>query len=163
MTALDASAEGNCRPCRVSGLAPLRDLVGHGLGYSRWHRVTQEMVNGFADVTGDHQWIHIDTEKARTGPFGATISHGFLTLALAPMLVADVLEVEGISMSVNYGVDRVRFPAPLLVGSEVRAGVELTALRPLQEGVQVTLRATIEVGGGTKPVCVADLLALFYE
>jgi acyl dehydratase len=151
------------RPKRtIEGVDALRAAVGQHLGHSDWHRVTQEMVDAFADVTGDHQWIHVDRERAATGPFGGTIAHGFLTLSLAPVLVFEVLEVTGMAMSVNYGMDRVRFPAPVPVGARVRAGVELTALDDVAGGVQITLRATIEREGAEKPVCVADLLSRFY-
>jgi acyl dehydratase len=151
------------RPKRtIDGVEALRAAVGEQLGTSDWHLVTQEMVDAFADVTGDHQWIHVDRERAAAGPFGGAIAHGFLTLSLAPVLVFEVLEVTGMAMSVNYGMDRVRFPAPVPVGSRVRASVELTELTDVAGGVQVTLRATIEREGGEKPVCVADLLSRFY-
>lgn len=152
------------RPKRTfEGLGPVREAVGEHLGFSDWHLVSQAMIDAFADVTGDHQWIHVEPQRAAEGPFGTTIAHGFLTLSLAPVLVFEVLEVTGISMSVNYGMDRVRFPSPVPVGSRVRAGVELAAVSDVEGGVQVTLRATIEREGSEKPVCVADLLSRFYD
>ncbi|WP_433053673.1 MaoC family dehydratase [Dactylosporangium sp. CS-033363] len=133
--------------------------VGEHLGYSEWQEVTQERVNLFADATGDHQWIHVDPERAKAGPFGTTIAHGFLTLSLLPTLVSQVYRVEGIRMGINYGLDLVRFPAPLPTGSKVRAGVELLVADDKGEGwVQLKNRVTIEREGGDKPVCVAESL-----
>jgi acyl dehydratase len=141
----------------------LRDAVGEEVGVSGWHEVTQAMVDAFADVTGDHQWIHVDPARAAAGPFGTTIAHGWLTLSLAPMLLDEALTVGGVGMSINYGADRVRFPAPLPVGSRVRGRITVAAVADVAGGVQVTLRATIEREGGEKPVCVADLLARFHR
>lgn len=148
--------------CVLDGPHALRAAVGEHLGYGDWHVVTQAMVDAFADLTGDHQWIHVDPQRASNGPFGTTIAHGFLTLALASVLVAEVVSVTGVSMAVNYGTDRVRFPAPVAVGSRVRAGVQVVDAVDVPGGVQVTLRATIEREGGDKPACVANLLARFY-
>lgn len=143
-----------------NGIAELEKAVGTHLGFSDWHEVTQEQVNMFADATGDHQWIHIDTEKAAQGPFGATVAHGFLTLSLLPMLAAEVYSVEGVKMGVNYGADKLRFPSPVPVGSRVRAGVELNGVTPNSLGYQVATRVTIEREGGDKPACVVDMLAV---
>jgi len=125
--------------------------------------VTQEQVNLFADATGDHQWIHVDIERAKAGPFGGPIAHGYLTLALTPALLSEILEVSGISMAVNYGLNKLRFPAPVPVGSKVRAGVTLDQLEDVAGGVQVTLTVTFEIEGGTKPVCVAEILFRYYS
>jgi len=143
-----------------NGIAELEQAAGTHLGHSEWHEVTQEQVNMFADATGDHQWIHIDTEKAAQGPFGATVAHGFLTLSLLPMLAAEVYSVEGVKMGVNYGADKLRFPSPVPVGSRVRAGVELNSVTPNSLGYQVATRVTIEREGGDKPACVVDMLAI---
>ena len=131
---------------------------GEHLGFGEWHEVTQEQVGLFADATGDHQWIHVDPERAAAGPFGGPVAHGFLTLSLAPMLVAEVLEVAGAAVTINYGLNRVRFPAPLPVGSRVRADVTCTAVDDVPGGLQATFTMTFEREGGGKPVCVADLL-----
>ena len=142
------------------GIEQLEQAVGTHLGYSEWHAVEQDQINLFADATGDHQWIHVDADRARKGPFGATVAHGFLTLSLVPMLTAQVYRVEGVKMGVNYGADKLRFPAPVPVGSKVRAGVELIRVEPSSLGVQVATRVTIEREGGDKPVCVVDMLAV---
>ncbi len=142
-------------------LEELRNHVGQRLGASAWHEVTQEQVAMFADATGDHQWIHLDQERAAAGPFGGTIAHGFLTLSLGPMLVHEVFEVADASMGINYGLNRVRFPAPLPVGSRVRADVTLAALDEVPGGLQATLAVTFEREGGGKPVCVAEWLVRY--
>jgi acyl dehydratase len=143
-----------------NGIPELEAAVGTHLGWSAWHTVTQEQVQQFADATGDHQWIHLDVEKAKDGPFGGTIAHGYLTLSLLPMLVAEVYRLEGVKMGVNYGADKLRFPSPVPVGSQVRGGVELTGAKPIALGVQVSSRVTIERDGGDKPACVVDMLAV---
>ncbi len=139
-------------------LDELHSHVGQRLGASDWHEVTQEQVGLFADATGDHQWIHLDQERAAAGPFGGTIAHGFLTLSLAPMLVHEVFEVADAGVTINYGLNRVRFPAPLPVGSRVRADVVCAAVDEVPGGLQATLAVTFEREGGGKPVCVAELL-----
>ena len=139
-------------------LDDLHNHVGERLGASAWHEVTQEQVSMFADATGDHQWIHLDQERAATGPFGGTIAHGFLTLSLAPMLVNEVFEVADAGVTINYGLNRVRFPAPMPVGSRVRADVTCAAVEEVPGGLQVTLAVTFEREGGTKPLCEAELL-----
>ena len=143
------------------GLDELTSAVGSHLGFSQWHEVTQSQVDLFADATGDHQWIHVDPRRAADGPFGTTIAHGFLTLSLAPMLSAEVYRIEGVAMGVNYGCNRVRFPAPVKVGSRVRGGVELLSVKPASMGHQVTTRITVEVESSDKPGCVVELVALF--
>ena len=142
------------------GIAELEKAVGAHLGYSDWHTVTQEQITLFADATGDHQWIHVDLERAAAGPFGSTIAHGFLTLSLLPLLVAEVYRVEGLSMAVNYGLNKVRFPAPVPAGSRLRAGAELISLLPGANGAQATSRVTAEIDGSARPACVAEWLAL---
>ena len=136
--------------------------VGEHLGYSAWHNVTQEQVNRFADATGDHQWIHIDVERAKAGPFGGPIAHGYLTLALAPILLAQVLQVEGVKMGVNYGTNKVRFPSPVPVGSNLRLGAKLASVEDVPGGKQVTVEATFEVENATKPSCVAELVFRYF-
>lgn len=136
--------------------------VGEHLGYSAWHNVTQEQVNLFADATGDHQWIHIDVDRAKAGPFGGPIAHGYLTLALAPVLLGQVLQVEGVKMGVNYGTNKVRFPSPVPVGSNLRLGGKLLSVEDVSGGKQVTVEATFEVEGATKPSCVAELVFRYF-
>jgi acyl dehydratase len=141
-------------------LTELAGAVGEHLGYSEWLTVDQDRVDRFAEATGDHQWIHVDPVKAKEGPFGGTIAHGFLTLSLIPVLSAQIYRVDGIAMGLNYGTDKVRFPAPLPVGSSVRAGAELAAVREAAQGYQTVAKVTIEAQGVPKPVCVAEMVAL---
>jgi len=147
----------------IEGISGLRELVGQHLGYSEWHEVTQDQVNRFADATWDHQWIHVDVERAKTGPFGGPIAHGYLTLSLAPALLDEIMSVSGVSMSVNYGLNKLRFPAPVPVGSKVRIGASLDSLEDVSGGVQATMVLTWEVEGGTKPTCVAEVLFRYYS
>ncbi|MGW4028622.1 MaoC family dehydratase [Streptomyces sp. NPDC004838] len=146
-----------------NGIAELEQAVGTHLGYSDWRTVTQEQIDTFAQATGDHQWIHVDTAKAAEGPFGSTIAHGYLTLSLVPMLSWEVYEVQGVRMTVNYGANKVRFPSPVPVDSRVRAGVELLEVTPGGGGHQVVTRVTVEREGGEKPVCVADTVSVVVE
>ena len=140
-------------------LEELRAGVGTHLGYSDWLEITQDRVNQFADATGDHQWIHVNVERAKAGPFGGPIAHGFLTLSLAPGLLKDVWAIEGAKMGVNYGLNKVRFPTPVPVGSKVRAGALLKEVTDVAGGaVQLVLEATFEVQGADKPACVAELV-----
>jgi acyl dehydratase len=142
-----------------SELAP---AVGRHLGYSDWLEITQERVDLFADATGDHQWIHVDPDRARTGPFGGTIAHGYLTLSLVNLFLPQILEVRGISMGVNYGADRLRFPAPVRVGARVRGGGELLKVEDVKGGaVQATVRVTVEVENGDRPACVVETISRF--
>lgn len=147
---------------RIAGVDGLRARVGDELGVSAWHEVTQERVDAFAEVTGDRQWIHVDRERAARSPFGGTIAHGYLTLSLGPALTAEVLGLDGFAYGVNYGLDRVRFPAPLPVGSRVRMRAALTAVEDVPGGVQITITQTFEREGGDKPVCVAESLGRLY-
>jgi acyl dehydratase len=147
----------------VNGIDGLRDLVGTQLGNTAYMEVTQERVNLFAEATGDHQWIHVDPERARReSPFGGPIAHGYLTLSLIPVLLPQVLVVHGISMGVNYGCEKVRFPSPVPVGAKLRMSGELVGLEEVTGGVQFTVRATLETEGATKPSCVADVVYRYY-
>ena len=143
-------------------LDALRAAVGEHLGHSEWHTVTQEQVNAFADATGDHQWIHVDEQAAAHGPFGTTIAHGFLMLSLIPMLAAQVSRVEGVRMGINYGLNKVRFPAALPTGSSIRASVRLISIEDVPGGVHVVNEVTIERDGGDKPCCVAESVVRYY-
>jgi acyl dehydratase len=136
--------------------------VGQHVGYSDWHIVTQEQINAFADATGDHQWIHVNPELAASGPFGTTIAHGYLTLSMIPMLTSQVSRIAGVKMGVNYGLNKVRFPAPVPSGSKVRASVKLLSVEDVAGGVQVINEVTIERDGGDKPCCVAETVARVY-
>jgi acyl dehydratase len=147
----------------VQGIAGLRERVGQHLGYSEWVEITQEQVNQFADATGDHQWIHVDPERAKSGPFGGPIAHGYLTLSLGPMLMPQILSVKGISMAVNYGAGKVRFPSPVPVGAKLRLGAELQSVEDVAGGAQVTMVFTFEVEGAPKPSCVAEIIFRYYE
>jgi acyl dehydratase len=143
--------------------AALKQAVGQQLGHSDWLEVTQERVDRFADATGDHQWIHVDPERAKQGPFGGTIAHGYLTLSLVNLFLPQVVEVRGISMGVNVGADRLRFPAPVRVGSRIRGRAELTGAEDTADGgVQARIRVTVEVEGQERPACVVDTLSRYY-
>ena len=142
------------------GLDEFERAVGTHLGHSRWRTVTQEQVDLFADTTDDHQWIHVDPERAARGPFGSTVAHGFLTLALLPSMVREIYRVEGMAMVVNYGSDRVRFPHPTPVGARIRAGAELTRLDRGPQGALAMVTTTVESEGVAKPACVSDSLFL---
>jgi acyl dehydratase len=144
------------------GIDQVRAAAGAHLGYSGYTEVTQERVDQFANATGDHQWIHVDVERARAeSPFGGPIVHGYLTLAISNELLPQILEVRGVSLGVNYGVDRIRFPAPVPVGSRLRAGAELVDVSDVKGGIQTLVRITLEVEGGTKPVCIIDSLSRY--
>jgi acyl dehydratase len=143
-------------------LTALAEAVGQHLGHSDWFEIDQKRVDLFADATGDHQWIHVDPERAAQGPFKGTIAHGFLTLSLVPVLIASVYRVHGVRMGVNYGLNKVRFPAPVRVGSRVRAGVELAEVTQVEGGVQVVARVTVEAEGAPKPCCVAETVVRLY-
>jgi acyl dehydratase len=147
----------------VDSIEDLTALVGTHLGYSDYLTVTQEQVNLFADATGDHQWIHVDPERAAAGPFGHTIAHGYLTLSLVPVLLAGVLRVDGVAMGVNYGTNKVRFTAPVPVGSDVRAGATLASIDEVAGGVQVVLDVIVEVRDAPKPSCVAQVVFRYYR
>jgi acyl dehydratase len=143
--------------------AELLTAVGRELGASDWLEIGQGRIDLFADATGDHQWIHVDPERAKSGPFGTTIAHGYLTLALVNLFLPQILEVRGISMGVNYGADKVRFPAPVPVGSRIRGRGELVEAERAKSGaVQAKVRVTVEIEGKDRPACVADTISLFY-
>ncbi|MGM1058506.1 MaoC family dehydratase, partial [Saccharothrix sp. Mg75] len=143
-----------------ANLDELAAAKGEHLGFGDWHEITQDEINLFADATGDHQWIHVDLEKAAAGPFGAPVAHGYLTLSLIPMLVRDVYTVQGLKMGVNYGLNKVRFPSPVTVGSRVRAGAELTEVADTAQGKQAVVKVTVEIDGHPKPACVAETVVL---
>ena len=149
----------------IQGISGLKELEGQHLGYSDHLVVTQEQVNLFADATGDHQWIHVDPERAKKeSPFGGPIAHGYLTLSLGPNLAPQVMRVEGIKMGVNYGCNKVRFPSPVPVGSKVRLGIELSKVEEIgADGVQATMVFTYEVEDAPKPACVAEVIIRYYE
>jgi acyl dehydratase len=141
-------------------LDEVRAAVGTTLGTSDWIEVTQQHVDQFAEATGDHQWIHVDVERAtRESPFGGPIAHGYLTLSLTNLVLPQVLDVRGVSLGVNYGTGKVRFPAPVPVGSRVRGTAQLTACDEVTGGVQTTIVVTMEIEGGTKPACVVESLS----
>ncbi|WP_329110378.1 MaoC family dehydratase [Micromonospora sp. NBC_01699] len=142
--------------------AELLGAVGEPLGPGRWHRVDQDRVDLFADATDDHQWIHVDPERACAGPFGGTVAHGYLTLSLLPALVTGLYRVDGVRMGVNYGLNRVRFPAPLRVGTSIRATALIVAVEPVPDGLQVVTSVTVDSAGGGKPVCVAETVSRLY-
>ena len=146
----------------VTGLDELKKLAGTDLGTSDWIEVTQERVHTFADATGDHQWIHVDAERAAQGPFGAPIAHGYLTLSLFIPMFTELLDVRGVTTKVNYGLNKVRFPSPVKVGSRIRLGARLTAVEDVPGGVQITVDGTIEIEGAPKPACVLQSVSRFY-
>jgi acyl dehydratase len=133
--------------------------VGTHLGFSAWLDIDQQRVDLFADATGDHQWIHIDPQRAASGPFGGTIAHGYLTLSLSNLFLPQIVEVQGFAMGVNYGTNKVRFPAPVGVGSRIRGGAEMTEVAEVKGGLQTTIAITIEVEGETKPACVIESIS----
>ncbi|WP_329307593.1 MaoC family dehydratase [Streptomyces sp. NBC_01260] len=146
----------------VNGMDELKSLAGSELGTSDWIDITQDRINGFADATEDHQWIHTDPERAAAGPFGAPIAHGYLTLSLFIPLFTGLLDVQGVSTKVNYGLNKVRFPAPVPVGSRIRLVARLTAVDEVSGGLQITVDGTVEIEGGTKPAAVLQSLSRFY-
>ena len=146
----------------LTGLDEVTARAGQELGVSDWHPVTQEDINTFADVTGDHQFIHVDVERAKQTPFGGTIAHGYYTLSLAPVLQAEIFALDGFAFAVNYGLNRVRFPAPLPIGSNVRMRATLASVQEISGGAQLTTELTFEREGAEKPVCVAETLVRVY-
>jgi len=141
----------------------LKDAVGKQLGKSEWLEITQQRIDLFAEATGDHQWIHVDPERAKTGPFGATIAHGYLTQSLVNKFLPEIVEVRGISMGVNYGADKIRFPAPVPVGSKIRGSAELIHVEEVKNGgIQATVRVTVEIEGNDRPGCVIDTISRYY-
>jgi acyl dehydratase len=145
----------------LRGIDEVKAAVGRHLGYSDWFEVTQERVNLFADATGDHQWIHVDPERAREGPFGGPIAHGYLTLSLSNLFLPQIVDVQEVSMGVNYGANKVRFPSPVPVGAKIRGGAELVAVEDVAGGIQTTMVVTIEVAGSDKPACVIESLSRY--
>lgn len=142
------------------GLEQVEAAIGEHVGHSDWMEITQERIDAFAEATGDHQWIHVDPDRAAEGPYGTTIAHGYLTLSLLPVLGAEIMEIRGFSMMINYGLGKVRFPAAVPVGSRIRAGIELSALERRPSGVQLTSEVTVEIEGGGRPAVVAETLRL---
>jgi len=143
--------------------ADLKSALGEHLGYSEWLEITQDRIDKFAEASGDHQWIHVDPERAKAGPFGACIAHGYLTLSLVNLFLPQIVDVQGISMGVNYGSDRLRFPAPVPVGSRIRGGGELIQVEDVKGGVQATIRVTVEVEGQDRPACVVETISRYYQ
>lgn len=143
-------------------LSDLQPLVGQELGMSDWITIDQRRIDLFAEATDDFQWIHVDAARAAAGPFGATVAHGFLTLSLLPPFFASGFQIKGIGMGINYGLNRVRFPAPVRVGSRLRARFKLLAYEPLEGGAQLTVEVTVEMEGSSKPACVAESVTRRY-
>lgn len=140
----------------------LEAAVGTKLGESEWLTIDQDRINLFADATGDHQWIHVDPEKAKSGSFGCTIAHGYLTLSLVNLFLPQIVDVQGISMGVNYGSDKLRFPAPVRVNSRVRGVGELISVEQVKGGVQAVIRVSVEIEGEDRPACVVDTISRYY-
>ncbi len=147
----------------VTDMAGLRELAGQHAGYTEWQTMEQDRVNRFADATDDHQWIHVDVERAKESPFGGTIAHGYLTLSLVAPIMGQLVKVTDATTGLNYGLDRVRFPAPLPVGARWRGGAELLEVTEIPGGLQMKVRVTIEVEGAEKPAMVADVLVRLYS
>ena len=146
-------------PTVFDGIEAVAAGVGTHVGYSAWHAVTQERVDAFAHATGDHQWIHVDPARAATGPFGGTIAHGYLTLSMIPMMLWETIRIDGLAMEINYGSDKLRFPAPVPVGSTIRAAVELLSLLEVPGGARLTTRVTVELADSAKPACVVEMIS----
>ena len=146
----------------IDGIDGLKACVGQHLGYSDYVEITQERVNLFAEATGDHQWIHVDVERATAGPFGGPIAHGYLTLSLGPVLLPEILHVSGITMGVNYGTNKVRFPSPVPVGAKLRLGATLAGVEDVTGGAQLTIALVFEMEGASKPACVAEVVYRYY-
>ena len=145
-----------------NGVDELRAAKGSELGTSDWMTVDQSQIDTFADATGDHQWIHVDAEKAKDGPFGTTIAHGFLTLSLLPVIGWQIYKVDGVKMTINYGLNKVRFTSPVPVGSRIRGSIELVDVADVSGGVQVTNKVTVEIEGSDRPAVVAESLLRYY-
>jgi acyl dehydratase len=147
----------------INGIGGLRELVGEELGTSDWLEITQARIDQFAAATGDHQWIHVDPERAKDGPFGVTIAHGYLSLSLAPAMLQEIVEVRDVAMALNYGVNKLRFPSPVPVGSKVRMSARLAEVEEVTGGVQVVLAVTFQIEGVDKPACVADVVYRYFS
>ena len=143
-------------PRTFNSISELTAAIGEDLGYGDWLEVTQERIDAFADATGDHQWIHVDPGRAKDGPFGATIAHGYLTLSLLPLLAGDIFTVNGPKLVINYGLNKVRFPSPVKVGSRIRANAEIVSIDDSPAGVTMVVRSTVQIDGVEKPACVAE-------
>ncbi len=146
-------------PRVFDGIDDVKAAVGEHLGYSDWLEISQERVNTFAEATGDYQWIHVDVERAKNGPFGGTIAHGYLTLSLASFFLPQIAKYQGFSMAVNYGTDKVRFISPVLVGARIRAGAEMAEVTDVNGGIQTKVIITIEIEGGQRPACVIESIS----
>jgi acyl dehydratase len=146
----------------VDRLDDFHDLVGQQIGYSQWQPITQDRVNLFADATDDHQWIHVDPERAKEGPFGGAIAHGYLTLSLAPVLLNKVLTINNMKLGINYGANKVRFPSPVPVGADLRMGVTVASAENVADGVQVVFDLVMEIRDAPKPACVAQVVYRYY-
>jgi acyl dehydratase len=146
----------------LNGIDELRAVSNSRIGHSPWHTITQAKIDAFADATGDHQWIHVDPSRAADGPFGATIAHGHLLTSMIPMLVWEVYTVDSVRMGINYGSNKIRFPAPVPVGSRIRAAVEITSVETVPSGVQVVTAVTIERENTNKPVCIAEIVSIYF-
>lgn len=145
----------------INGLGELEAAVGKALGTTDWLEITQERIDQFAQATGDDQWIHVDPERAKSGPFGATIAHGYLTMALSNYFLPQIVDVRGISMGINYGVDKVRFPVPVKVGSRVRGRAELVSVEAIKGGMQAKILIVIDIEGQEKPACVIESVSRY--
>ena len=145
-----------------ANLDEVKAAVGEEIGASEWHAVTQDKINAFADATGDHQWIHVNEDMAKQGPFGTTIAHGYYTLSLSPMLLSQVWSVEGVKMGVNFGLNKLRFVTPVKVGSNVRARAKLVGVEPKAGGHAVTVQITFDIEGEDKPAAVAEAIFLYF-
>lgn len=148
---------------RFQGLAEVEAAIGEPLGYSPWHEITQEEISLFADATHDHYWIHTDPVQATSGPFGSTIAHGFLTLSHVPMFIGEVYAIDGLQLMLNYGLNKVRFPAPAPVNGRIRGAVEVRAVERGAKGAQVVSGVTVELEGSDRPVCVAEMVVMCFE
>jgi acyl dehydratase len=149
-------------PATVVSIGDLPQLVGKHLGHSGWHEISQKRVDLFAEATGDHQWIHVDPERAKSGPFKTTVAHGYLTLSMSVTLLEDILRVDGAGLIVNYGLNKVRFPAPVPVGSRIRMSADCASVDEVTGGYQVALALAFEREGGEKPVCVAESVLRYH-
>ena len=145
----------------LDGIEAVQKAAGTHLGYSDWLEITQERVNLFAEATGDHQWIHVNPVKAKDGPYGATIAHGYLTMSLSNLFLPQIVDVQGFALGINYGANKVRFPAPVPVGSRIRGGAELVSVEPITNGVQTVIVITIEVEGAPKPACIIESVSRY--
>jgi acyl dehydratase len=148
---------------RFNGLAEAEAAIGEPLGHSNWHEVTQDEISLFADATHDHYWIHTDPEKAAAGPFGSTIAHGFLTMSHVPVFISEVYAIDGLQLMLNYGLNKVRFPAPTPVNARIRGAVEIAAIERGAKGAQVVSKVTVEMEGSDRPVCVAEMVVMCFE